>query len=58
MTKEEFTDGYIEASDLSKDDYNRYFITLSCNCGERCCNGWACVKNDENSIKRHRELYN
>jgi len=57
MTKEEFIKKYTEGIDISEVAYNYFFITLPCNCGERGCDGWACVLNNENSIRRHRELY-
>lgn len=33
------------------------FIILKCNCGSDNCLGWAFVKNDNESIRIHRELY-
>ena len=56
-TKKEFEDSYIENSSISKEDYDEYFVTLPCKCGNKCCSGWTCVNNDELSIKTHNNLY-
>lgn len=57
MTKEQFEDEYIKKSDLTKELYNEYFVTLPCNCHAEECQGWACVDNNPLSIKTHKELY-
>ncbi len=57
MTKEEFERQYIKRSNIPKETYDKYFVTLSCNCKDKICNGWVCVLNDDFAIKTHNELY-
>ena len=47
MTKEKFEDGYISRSKVTKEFYDRHFVTVPCNCGEDVCDGWA--------VKHHEE---
>jgi hypothetical protein len=57
MKKKEFEKGYIERSNISKEFYDKNFVTLPCNCGDKLCDGWACVSNNEFEIKTHNDLY-
>ena len=57
MTKEEFEKGYLERSGLSQKFCNEHFVTMECNCGEEICDGWAQIRNNEESIKTQKELY-
>lgn len=40
-SKQEFEDAYIERSRINREFYDRCFITVSCDCGEDMCIGWA-----------------
>lgn len=57
MTKEEFEQGYIERSKITREFYDKHMITLPCNCGAENCKGFAAVGNNEQTIKMHMELY-
>lgn len=57
ITKDEFETGYIKRSNITDEQYHEKLITMKCNCGDRSCNGWAAVTNNEESIKRQKELY-
>ncbi len=57
MTRKQFEENYCNKSHINIEEYNKYFVTLPCNCGEDTCKGWACVTKKESSIKAHRELY-
>jgi len=57
MTKEEFIGGYCQRSEISLEEFNRFFVALPCACGDSLCNGWASICNNELSIKTHKELY-
>lgn len=58
MTKEKFEEEYCKRSGITLEDYHKYFVTLSCRCGEADCKGWAVVPNSPLSIKAHKENYN
>lgn len=58
MTKETFIKQYCKNSQISKEEFEHYFIALPCNCGEKECNGWAAVQNTNFAIKKHNKLYN
>jgi len=57
MSKEEFIKGYCERSEISREEYDKNFLALKCNCEDTKCNGWATVSNDSLSIKAHNDLY-
>ena len=57
MTKEEFEQGYCGRSNISREYYKQYFVTLPCACDYERCEGWAKVNNDPNSIKTHKMFY-
>jgi len=52
-----FEKDYCEKSEISINYYNEEFVTLPCNCGQKDCNGWACVSNNKRSIENHTRLY-
>lgn len=58
MTRKQFEESYCNKSHISIEEYDKYFVTLPCNCGDDTCKGWACVTKREASIKAHKELYN
>lgn len=58
MTKEKFEEWYCGRSMITLEEYHKYFVTLSCKCGEDGCNGWAVVPNRPSSIKAHYDIYN
>lgn len=58
MDKEEFEKQYCHESKITIEEYKRNYITLPCSCEWDGCNGWACVLNDEVSIRVHNCLYN
>jgi hypothetical protein len=55
--KENFEKRYCNRSNITRDYYNENFITLPCNCNQEGCSGWACVTNNDISIKAHCDLY-
>jgi hypothetical protein len=57
MTKEEFENCYISHSKITQKFYDEHFITLPCHCGEDICDGWAAVRNDQDSIDMHNKVY-
>lgn len=56
-TKNEFEKMYIDLSGEDKEWYEKYYVTLPCNCGESRCDGWAAVDNNERDILHHKRLY-
>ena len=57
MSKEEFEANYINLSGITQEFYDNNFVTMPCNCGDDACEGFACVSNNELSIKAHLDLY-
>ncbi len=57
MTKEQFEQKYSQATHITEEYYHANYVTLKCRCGADECHGWACVRNNEISIKHHRGLY-
>ena len=57
MTKGEFETSYCKGSGITKEEYDKYFVTLPCRCDYEKCQGWACVTNMPKLIKAHNELY-
>lgn len=56
MTKQEFEELYCKKSGITKEWYDKYFVTLPCYCENEDCKGWACVGNSPFAIKIHNEL--
>lgn len=52
-SKEQFEQDYCESSNITKEEYDKYFVTLPCNCDFEGCKGWACVSNHPLVIKAH-----
>lgn len=46
-SKQEFEDVYIERSKINREFYDRYFVTVSCDCGEDVCSGWAAERRED-----------
>ncbi|MED3562348.1 hypothetical protein [Bacillus xiapuensis] len=57
MTKEEFEEKYCKESGITKQEYDKYEVTLPCNCDYEGCEGWAAVTNTQYHIRAHMELY-
>jgi hypothetical protein len=57
LTKEEFEASYLDNSNISKEMYDKFFVTLPCACNYEKCLGWAAVSNREDSIRIHNDLY-
>jgi hypothetical protein len=57
MTKEEFEQSYCNKSRLSKEEYDKHFVTMSCSCQYEECEGWAVVTNSPLAIEAHKRLY-
>lgn len=57
IAKEMFEQEYIKRSAITEEFYAIHFVTLECGCEEEGCRGWACVSNNERSIKTHKQLY-
>jgi hypothetical protein len=57
MTKEEFEQGYIDRSGITKQEYDEINVTMSCDCGDESCSGWAAISNNELSINAHLKIY-
>lgn len=57
MDKEEFIMKYCERSGVTWEWLRQYKQALPCACGEDCCEGWAMVSNEPDTIKTHMELY-
>lgn len=57
ITKEEFEKGYIERSHITKEWYDKYYVTLPCACGAKECQGWAKVRNTIEDIRDQMTLY-
>jgi len=57
MDAELFKNEYIKNSNISEKYFDEHFIVLPCICGNEDCKGFACVSNDELSIKIHKDLY-
>lgn len=47
MSKEDFEEMYCENSDITIEEYNKYFITLPCDCGVEFCRGWIAENKEE-----------
>lgn len=46
-SKEEFEDRYIKGFGVDREFYDRYFVTVVCDCGEDVCTGWAAEPREE-----------
>jgi len=57
LTKQEFEDGYISRSGITKEKYDKYQVTMRCNCEYEQCEGWAAVSNNQLAIEAHKRLY-
>lgn len=57
MTKDEFEQGYIQRSGITKEEYDKHQVTMSCNCDYERCEGWAAVSNNPLAIEAHKRLY-
>ena len=57
MSKEDFEAMYCGRSNITRERYKQWFITLSCACDYKECKGWAAVHNSPDMIKDHLELY-
>jgi len=57
ISKEEFEKEYCKNSNISIKQYHKYFVTLPCGCGEKGCQGWACVCNNKLSIADHKRFH-
>lgn len=57
MTKAQFIDRYVAASDISREEFDEWFVALPCACGDETCEGWAAVSNDPFHIKMHAQMY-
>lgn len=53
MDKEEFERGYCERSGITREEYERHYVTLPCDCDYEECEGWACVINHPVHIHAH-----
>lgn len=49
----EFEDNYTTRSNITKEQYNRWKVTLPCDCGENGCQGWAAISREPDSIHHH-----
>lgn len=52
-----FEEEYCRRSELTKEEYDKDYITLPCHCGAEGCEGWACVCKGRLTIKAHAALY-
>jgi len=41
MSSEEWEARYIKNSGITKEEYDKFLITVPCDCGWDGCNGWA-----------------
>lgn len=57
MTKEEFELEYQNKSNISKEEYDKYFETLPCSCDYLPYRHWATVRKETDMIRMHKELY-
>jgi len=57
ITMETFESVYRRASHIDQDYYNRWFITLPCNCGEQGCRGWAAIGRNWDAIQHQLGFY-
>lgn len=55
--EEKFKQDYCEESKISVKFFDKHFVVLPCNCGNKDCPKWAVVVNDKNSIRRHKVFY-
>lgn len=54
MTKKEFTSKYCLNSKITIEEFDQYFVTLPCRCGEDGCRGWAAVSKNPLDVKAHQ----
>ncbi|MDR3540543.1 MAG: hypothetical protein P4L69_06175 [Desulfosporosinus sp.] len=57
-TKDQFEKYFCKIIGITIDKYRERFVTLPCDCQDDDCTGWACVANNELSIKVHNNRYN
>jgi len=57
MTKEEFEKAYCERSNISLEEYRRWFVTMPCECDYDGCEGWAAIRNNPDFIAHQKEFY-
>ena len=57
MTKEEFEKGYCDRSEITLEEYRECCVTLSCNCEDDSCEGWASIPNKEIYIRNHKRKH-
>ena len=66
MTRDEFIDSYMKRSGIPQERRtpNGFSVTnhpgrvaLRCACGQDECEGWAMVRDEQEDIDTHRELY-
>jgi hypothetical protein len=55
MTREEWEAGYIKRSDITKEVYDKFSVTLPCDCGNKDCKGWASLP--LTSVEWHFDFY-
>ncbi len=56
ITLKEFERNYIKNSNISRTFYNRWYITLPCNCAEDGCKGWAKISKSPEMVYSHMEF--
>lgn len=57
MTAEEFEEGYCKRSGITRGYYSKYYITMTCNCDYKGCEGYAKILNTPESIEDQRFLH-
>ena len=57
ITKGEFEKNYCARSGITKEFYDKYYVTLPCACDYEECEGWAKIRNDPQSIDEHKRFY-
>ena len=57
MTREEFEARYCARSNITRENYKEWFVSLPCACDYAGCQGWGAISNNPDMIRVHQELY-
>ncbi len=54
MIAEEFEKGYCERSGITIEQYRKYYVVMTCDCGCDGCEGFAKIRNTPEAIEDQR----
>lgn len=56
MDKEQFINGYVSRSNITREFYDEHFVALPCFCEDESCDGWASIHNTDEMIAIHMQF--